>query len=49
MNQWLTLLHAHVAISDWKQSCNQNHRHSSPAYLTPNNYAHTCTHTRRLQ
>jgi len=49
MNQWITLLHARVAISDWKHSYNQNHRHSSLAYLTPNEYAHTCSHTHQLQ
>ena len=45
MNQWVTLLHAQVAITDWKHSYNQHHRHSSLDYQTPNEYAHTCSHT----
>ncbi len=48
-NQWLSLLHAQVGISDWKQNYNQHHRHSSLDYQTPNEYAHACTHTHRLQ
>ncbi len=48
-NQWLSLLHAQVGIGDWKISYNQHHRHSSLDYQTPNEYAHACTHTHRLQ
>ncbi len=49
MNQWLTLLHAQVGISDWKDRYNTSHRHSALAYRTPNEYAHACSHTHQLQ
>ena len=49
MNQWLTLLHARVGITDFKINYNAHHRHSSLGYLTPTEYAHTCSHTHRLQ
>jgi transposase InsO family protein len=49
MNQWLTLLHAKVAISDWKHAYNTGHRHSSLAYQTPAEYASACSHSHRLQ
>lgn len=45
MNQWITLLHAQVGITDWKHGYNQHHRHSSLDYQTPNEYAHACSHT----
>lgn len=48
INQWLTLLHAQVGISDWKTGYNQHHRHSSLDYQTPNEYARTCSHHHRL-
>jgi len=40
MNQWLSLLHAQVGVTDWKHGYNQRHRHSSLDYQTPNEYAH---------
>ncbi len=49
MNQWLTLLHAQVGISDFKAGYNKRHRHSSLDYQTPNEYAQSCSHTHRLQ
>ena len=48
MNQWITLLHAQVGISDWKHNYNSRHRHSSLDSQTPNEYAHACSHTHRL-
>ena len=38
-NQWITLLHARVGLTDWKNGYNQHHRHSSLDYQTPNEYA----------
>ena len=49
MNQWLSLLHAQVGITDFKTGYNERHRHSSLDYQTPNEYAHSCSHTHRLQ
>jgi len=48
MNQWITLLHAQVGVTDWKNSYNQHHRHSSLDYQTPNEYAHACSTNQRL-
>jgi len=49
MNQWITLLHAKVGITDFKNGYNTHHRHSSLDYQTPTEYAHRCSHTHRLQ
>jgi putative transposase len=49
MNQWLTLLHAQVGITDFKTGYNARHRHSSLDYQTPTEYAAACSHTHRLQ
>lgn len=48
MNQWITLLHAKVGITDWKHNYNAHHRHSSLDYQTPTEYAAACSHTHRL-
>lgn len=48
MNQWLTLLHAKVGITDFKNGYNAHHRHSSLDYQTPTKYAYACSHTDRL-
>ena len=48
MNQWLTLRHAKVGITDFKNNYNSHHRHSSLDYQTPTEYAHACSHTDRL-
>ena len=49
MNQWVTLLHAQVGITDFKTNYNARHRHSSLDYQTPTEYAHACSHTHQLQ
>jgi putative transposase len=46
-NQFNSLLHAQVAIGDWKNE-NYNRRHSSLDYQTPIEYAHTCSHTHQI-
>ena len=48
MNQWITLLHAKVGITDWKTNYNARHRYSSLDYRTPTEYAAACSHTHRL-
>ena len=45
LNSFYSLLHARVVISDWKHEYNHERRHSSLGYLTPVEYARSCTHT----
>lgn len=44
INSFYSLLHARVVISDWKTEYNHERRHSSLGYLTPADYARSCTH-----
>jgi transposase InsO family protein len=46
-NHWDTPIEARVVIGDFKEDHNHRHRHSSPGYRTPAEYAAacTCTHT----
>jgi putative transposase len=43
-NHWATLLEARVVIGDFKDEHNHRHRHSALGYLTPAEYAASCTH-----
>ncbi len=45
INSFYSLTHARVVIHDWKEEYNTIRRHSSLGYLTPTEYAGTCTHT----
>ena len=44
INSFYSLLHARVVIGDWKYEYNHERRHSSLGYLTPVEYARSCTH-----
>ncbi|MDK9348310.1 IS3-like element ISAar43 family transposase [Propionibacterium freudenreichii] len=44
INSFYSLLHAQVAIGDWKTEYNHDRRHSSLGYLAPVDYARQCTH-----
>lgn len=44
INSFYSLLHARVIISDWKTEYNTTRRHSALGYLSPTEYARTCTH-----
>ncbi|WSF98921.1 IS3 family transposase [Nocardia vinacea] len=44
-NHWTSLLEARVVIGDFKTDHNHRHRHSALSYLTPAEYAATCSHT----
>lgn len=46
INAFYSLTHARVVIEDWKEEYNTARPHSSLGYLTPAEYARTCTHTR---
>ncbi|MBF6303097.1 IS3 family transposase [Nocardia amamiensis] len=43
-NHWTNLLEARVVIGDFKDDHNRGHRHSALGYLTPAEYAASCTH-----
>jgi transposase InsO family protein len=44
INEFWSLTHARVVISDWKTEYNHDRRHSSLGYQTPAQYAIHCTH-----
>lgn len=44
INNFYSLLHARVTISDWKVEYNTTRRHSSLGYMAPADYAQHCTH-----
>ncbi len=45
MNSFDHIYEARAIITDWKEQYNAYHRHSSLGYLTPNEYAQSCTCT----
>ncbi|MFE9321083.1 integrase core domain-containing protein [Nocardia sp. NPDC052278] len=46
-NHWTSLLEGRVVIGDFKDDHNCRHRHSALGYLTPAEYAASCSHTDR--
>jgi putative transposase len=44
INQFWSLVHARVVITDWKDEYNKHRPHSALGYQTPAGYAATCTH-----
>jgi transposase InsO family protein len=43
MNSFDHIYEARTIITDWKEDYNKYHRHSKLSYLTPNEYAQSCT------
>jgi len=44
INEFWSIAHARVVITDWKDEYNQHRPHSALGYLTPARYAAGCTH-----